>query len=153
MGYNNSSLAVSAHKGEDDCMSVTRVEKFVVSGAYLLMAVSAGCLFVAGISNPNSSRFQDFKLLLAAALAGAVALFLSAILIHFRPAKAYVSAMVALQLLVLAFFPFSAPIILEFLDHRTLSFSTYSVTDLLPMVLLAVIAVFTPLRLFKLVSC
>jgi hypothetical protein len=144
---------MSAHEGEDDCMSVTRVEKFAVSAVYLLMAASGGSLFIAGISNPNSSRFQDFKLLLAAALAGAVTLFLSAILIHFRPAKAYVTAMIALQLLVLAFFPLLAPIILELLIHRTLSFNGYGVPDLFPMVLLAVIAIFTPLRLFKLVSC
>jgi uncharacterized membrane protein YsdA (DUF1294 family) len=146
-------LPCPPNKGEDDCMSVTRMEKFVVSAIYLLMAASAARLFIAGISNPNSSRFQDIKLLLAASLAGAVTLFLSAILIHHRPAKAYVTAMVALQLLVLAFFPLFAPFILEVLIHRTLSFSTYGVTDLFPIVLLAAIAIFTPLRLYKLVSC
>jgi hypothetical protein len=52
---------MSAHKGEDDCMSVTRMEKFVVSAIYLLMAASAARLFIAGISNPNSSRFQDLS--------------------------------------------------------------------------------------------
>jgi hypothetical protein len=150
----NSNLAVSAPQGEDDCMSVTRIEKFVVSAIYLLMAVSAGRLFIAGFSNANSSDFQDIKLLLAAALAGAVTLLLSAILIHFHPAKAYVTAMVALQLLVLAFFPLLAPVLLQLLIHRTLSGSgtTYGVTDIFPIALLAVIAIFTPVRLFKLVS-
>jgi hypothetical protein len=133
-------------------MSVTRVEKFVVSTFYLLMAASAGRLFITGILNPNSSRFQDIKLLLAAALGGAVTLIASAILIHLRPAKAYVTAMVALQLLLLAFFPLFAPFILELLIHRTLSISTWGVTDLLSILLLAAIAIFTPLRLYKLVS-
>lgn len=149
----DSNLAMSAHKSEDDCMSVTRVEKFMVCAIYLLMAASAGRLFITGISNPNSSRFQDVKLLSAAALTGAVTLLLSAILIHFRPAKAYVTAMVALQFVVVAFFPIFAPFILELLIHRGLSFNTYGVMDLLPVVLLAVVAVFTPLRLYKLVHC
>jgi hypothetical protein len=148
----NSNLVMSGYGGEDEYMGVTRIEKFVVSGIYLVMAVSAGRLLMTGLSSPDSVHFQDSKLLLAAALAGAVTLLLSGILIHFRPAKAYVTAMVALQFLMVAFFPLLAPIILELLFHRTLSFSNYSVIDLFSAILVVLIAVFTPVRLFKLVS-
>jgi hypothetical protein len=149
-----SNLAMHIEERKDECMRVTRVERFLVSAIYVLLALSAVRLFMAGFANAKSSDFQDIKLLLASALLGAVILFSSAILIHFRPAKAYVAAMVALQLLVLAFFPLIAPFVLQLLIHRTLSgsISTYALTDIFAIALLAVTAIFTPVRLFRLVS-
>ncbi|HEY3293593.1 MAG TPA: hypothetical protein VGJ85_08230 [Candidatus Nanopelagicaceae bacterium] len=134
-------------------MGVTRLEKYSVCAIYFIMAANASHLFLTGISSPRLAQFQDYKLLVGSMLVGAVALLSSAILIHFRPAKAYVTAMFALQFLALAYFPLFAPIILEILIHRSLAFDTYGVTDLLPLVLLAVIAIFTPVRLFKLANC
>ena len=129
------------------------MERFFASGIYLLMAASA--VYTFAIGNAVSSAYQytvDAKLLLGAALAGAATLFLAAIVIHFRPAKAYVIALIALQLLLLAFFPLITPIILEISIHRTLSVSSYGLLNLLPIMLLAIIAIFTPLRLLKLVG-
>jgi hypothetical protein len=135
-------------------MAIHRFERLFASGIYLSMVVSAGHTFSVGIANAIASGYHytiEEKLLLGAALAGAATLVVSAILVHFHAAKAYVVAMVALQLLLVAFFPLILPIILVISVHRTLSFSAYGINDLLPVVLLAVAAVFTPLRLLRLV--
>jgi hypothetical protein len=136
-------------------MGVPRLEKFLASGIYLLMVASTVYVFANGISNALSIAYQytvDAKLLLGAALAGSATLLVSAILLHFRPVEGYVIAMIALQLLILAFFPLMTPIILEILIHRTLSVNSYGLMNLFPIVLLLVIAVFTPLRLLRLVG-
>jgi hypothetical protein len=135
-------------------MATQRFEKVFASGIYLLMGISSAYIFSVGLANGIASGYHysiQQKLLIGAALTGAATLLLSAILVHFRLAKAYVIAMVALPLLLLAFWPLILPIVLEIIIHRTLSFSTYGLSDLFPMVLLAVVTVFTPLRLLILV--
>jgi hypothetical protein len=84
-------------------------------------------------------------LLIGSALAGAALLLIAGILVYFRPAKAHAMAMVALPLLLLAFWPLVVIVV-----HEGYQFSRYSVSDLLAAVLLPVVAVFTPLRLLKL---
>ncbi len=131
-----------------------RFEKIFASGIYLLMGFCTAYVFSVGLVNGIAAGYHypiQQKLLIGAALAGAATLLLSAILVHFRPAKAYVLAMIALPLLLLAFWPLMSLIALEIIIHRTLSFRIYGLSGLFAMGLLAVVTVFTPLRFFKLV--
>jgi hypothetical protein len=131
-----------------------RLEKIFASGIYLLMGFCTAYIFsvglVHGITSGHHYPIQQ-RLLIGAALTGAATLLLSAILVHFRPAKAYMLAMIALPLLLLAFWPQMSPIALEIIIHRTLSFRIYGLSDLFAMGLLPVATVFTPLRFFKFV--
>lgn len=131
-------------------MAAHRCEKVFACVIYLLMGVSTAQVFSVGLANGITSRYHypiQQKLLIGAALTGAATLLISAVLIYFRPAKAYAMAMFALPLLLLAFWPY-----LEMAVHRpALFYSQSSLSDLLPMMLLPAVVVFTPLRLLKFV--
>jgi hypothetical protein len=134
-------------------MATQRFEKVFASGVYLLMGISTAYIFSVGLANGIASGYRypiQQKLLIGAALTGAATLLVSTILVHFRPAKAYAVAMVALPLLLLAFCPFISAAALQIIIHRALPFGTFSLIDLFAMMMLAVVTVFTPLRLFKL---
>jgi hypothetical protein len=151
----DSNLVSSVKNHEDDLMAIQRIEKLFASGIYLLMGISAAYTFSVGLANGIYSGHHysiEQKVLISAALIGAATLFVSAILVHFRSGKAYVIAMVGLQLLLVPFFPLMLPIALEIIIHRTLSFSSYGLSGLFSVVLLAALTIFTPLRLLKQVS-
>jgi hypothetical protein len=123
-------------------MGTQRFEKFLASGIYLLMGISAGYIFSVGLANGIARGYHysiQQKLLIGAALTGAATLLLSAILIHFRLTAAYGIATVATLLLWLAFWPLVAII------------SQGGPQDLFAVVLLSVATIFSLLRLLKLV--
>jgi len=123
-------------------MGTQRFERFLASGIYLLVGISAAYVFSAGLANGIASGYHypiQQKLLITAALTGAATLLLSAILVHFRPAAAYGIATVATLLLWLAFWPLVA-IISQGGPH-----------DLFAVLLLSVATIFSLLRLLKLV--
>lgn len=135
-------------------MPIQRFERLVESGIYFLTGISAAHFFYVGLANGIASGYRypvQQKLLISAALIGAAMLVFSAILVHFRPAKAYVTAMFALPLLLLAFWPFISAVAIEIIVHRASPFRTFGLSNVFPMVLLAMITVFTPLRWLKLV--
>jgi len=149
----SSNLVSSFHNHEDERMATQRFEKVFASGIYLLMGISTAYIFSVGLANGIASGYRypiQQKLLIGAALAGAATLLVSSILVHFRPAKAYSAAMVAMPLLLLAFWPFILAIALEVIIHRASPLRTFSLIDLFAMVLLAIVTVFTPLQLLKL---
>jgi hypothetical protein len=122
-------------------MVTQRLEKFLASGIYLLMGISAGDIFSVGLANRIASGYHypiQQKLLIGAALAAAATLLLSAILVHFRPAAAYGTATVATLLLWLAFWPLLVAII-----------SQGGPQDLFAVLLLSVATIFSLLRLLK----
>jgi hypothetical protein len=134
-------------------METQRLEKFLASGIYLLMGISAGYMFSVGLAHGIASGYDypiQQKLLMGAAFAGTATLLLSAILVHFRPVAAYGSATVATVLLWLAFWPLVTIISLTVIIHRTL-FLSYDPYDLFAVLLLAVVTIFSLLRLLKLV--
>ena len=100
-----------------------------------------------GIATPNETTglyiFNQLPAkqseLIGAALTGASTLMLSAILVHFRPAAAYLIATVATLLLWLAFLPLVA-IINQGGSH-----------DVFAVMLLSVVTIFSVLRLLRLV--
>jgi hypothetical protein len=122
-------------------MGTQRFEKFLASGIYLLMGISAGYIFSVGLANGIASGYPypiQQKLLIGAALTGGATLLFSAILVHFRPAVAYRTATVATLLLWLAFWPVVA-IINQGGPH-----------DLFAVLLLLAATIFSLLRLLKL---
>ena len=146
-------LVSSVHNHEDQRTASQRFEKFFMSGIYLLMGINAAYIFSIGLANGISHGYRysiQQKLLIGAALVGAATLLLSAIVVHFRPAMAYVLAMLALPLLLLAFWPFVWAAALEIIIHRTSPFRTFDLSDLFALLLLAVVTVFTPPRFLKL---
>ena len=123
-------------------MKTRTFEKFFASGIYFLMGISAGYIFSVGLANGIGSGYHypiQQKLLIGAALTGASTLMLSAILVHFRPAAAYLIATVATLLLWLAFLPLVA-IINQGGSH-----------DVFAVMLLSVVTIFSVLRLLRLV--
>jgi len=143
----DSYLVYSPHNVEDKRMvGESSFEKVFASWIYFLLGITTAHIFWIGFANASASGYQysaEQKLLIGAVVIGTAALLCSAILVYFRPAKAYVMAMVALPLLLLAFWP-----LLNIVIHQGCRFCTYS--DLFPAVLLPVVAVFTPLQLLKL---
>ena len=134
-------------------MAAERFEKVFASWIYFLLGISTVHIFWVGLSNGIVSGTYypiQQKLLIGAALTGAATLLVSAMLVHFRPATAYVMAMIALPLLLLAFWPLLSLAAQDVIIHRTITIS-YSLSDLFAAVLLPVVAVFTPLRVLKLV--
>lgn len=135
-------------------MAIERFERFFASGIYFLTGIGTARFFGVGLANGIASGYRysvQQKLLISAALIGATMLVFSAILIHFRPTKAYVTAMSALPLLLLAFWPFLSAIAIGVIVHRASPFRTFGLSNVFPMALLAIITVFTPLRWRKLV--
>jgi hypothetical protein len=138
----NSNLVTSVPHNEDNRMGTQRFEKFLASGIYLLMGISATYIFSVGLANGIASAHHypiQQKLLIGATLAGATALLLSAILVHFRAIAAYSIASVATVLLWLAFWPLVTII------------SQGGAHDLFAVLLLLVATVFSLWRLLKLV--
>ncbi len=135
-------------------MAIQRFEKVFASGLYLLMGICTSYIFSVGLANGIASGYRyhaQQKLLICAALAGAATLLVSTILLHFRPAKAHVAAMVALPLLLLAFWPLISAVALQVIIHRALPWGI-GLIDLFAMMMLAVVIVFTVLRFFNLRS-
>lgn len=121
-------------------MGPQRFEKFVASGIYLPMAISAGYIFSVGLANGIASGYHypiQQKLLIGAALAGGATLFPSAVLVHFRPAAAYAIAAAATLLLWLAFWPLVAII------------GQGGPPDVFAVLLLSVATIFSFMRLLK----
>lgn len=132
----------NGNQNQDNRMGTQRFENFIASGIYLLMGISTSYMFSVGLANGIASGYHypvQQKLLIGAALTGASALMLSAIVVHFRPAAAYGIATVASLLLWLAFWPLVA-IINQGGPH-----------DVFAVMLLSVATIFSVLRLLKLV--
>ena len=137
-------------------MATTRFEKVFASGIYLLTGVSVAYIFSVNLAEGIASGYHysiQQKLLIGAALTGAYMFWLSSILVHFRPAKAYVLAMLALPLLLWAFWPLMS-VVMPPVIHRRISlpglFRVFGIR-LFAMGLLAVVTVFTPMRFVMLV--
>ena len=131
-------------------MGTQRLEKFLASGIYLLLGISAGYFFSVGLANGIVSGYRyptQQKLLISAALIGATLMLLSAILVHFRPAAAYGFATVGTLLMWLAFWPFVVAFTLEVMIHRSLL--SADCISLFALSLLSVATVISPLRLLK----
>ena len=119
----------------------------------MLMGVSATYIFSVGLANAIASGYRNSiaqMLLISAGLTGAFMLLLSAILVHFHPAKAYVLAMLALPPLLWVFWPLMSPFI-----HQKISLPSllrfYGIRTSLMMGLLVVVTVFTLMRFVRLV--
>lgn len=124
-------------------MGIQRFEKFLASGIYLPIGISAGYIFSVGLVNGFASGYYypiQQKVLIGGALAGAAALLLSAVLVHFRPAAAYGIATAATLLLWLAFWPLVAII------------NQGGLHDLFAVLLLSVATIFSLLRVLKIGS-
>lgn len=134
-------------------MDTQRFERFLASGIYLLMGISAGYIFSIGLANGIASGYHypiQQKLLIGAALTGAATLLLSAILVHFRPAAAYGIASVSTLLLWLAYWPLIAMITLVIARHREMLLRGDGPNDvILSVLLLSVATIFSLLRLLK----
>jgi hypothetical protein len=147
-------LARSDYQRKDDYMETQRLERFLASAIYLLTAVSAGRMFSIGLANGIASGYHypiQQKLLIGAALTGAAALTLSAILVHFRPSAAYGIASVSALLLWLAYWPLIGMIALIIAKHREMLLSGDGPIDVIFSVsLLSVTTIISLLRSLKL---
>ncbi len=138
----NSTLVISVHDLEDTRMGSQRFEKFLASGIYLLMGISAGYIFSVGLANGIGSGYHypiRQKWLIGAALTGAAMLLLSAILVHSRSVPAYGIATLATIMLWPAFWPL------------VLIINQGGPHDVFAVLLLPVATIFSLLRLIKLV--
>ena len=142
----DSNLVDLFSNNENQRMRPSSFERVFASWIYFLLGVTTAHIFWVGLANGIASGYHysiEQKLLTGGVVTGTATLLCSAVFVYFRPAKAYVMAMVALSLLLLAFWP-----LLNIVIHQGCQFCTYS--DLFAAVLLPVVAVFTPLRLLKL---
>ncbi len=135
-------------------MEAHRLGRFLASAVYLLTAISAGRIFSIGLANGIASGYHypvQQKLLIGAALTGAAALTLSAILVHFRPPSAYGIASVSTLLLWLAYWPLIGMIALIIARHREMLLDGDGPVDVIfSVLLLSVATTISVRRLFKL---
>ncbi len=117
------------------------------------MGISAGYIFSIGLANGIARGYHypiQQKLLIGAALTGAAALLLSAIVVHFRPLAAYGIASVSTLLLWLAYWPLIAMITLVIARHREMLLRDDGLNEaMFSVLLLSVATIFSLLRLLK----
>jgi hypothetical protein len=147
--FDSNLATIDCHR-EDNSMETRRFGTFLASGIYLLLGISSGYIFSIGLANGITAGFRypiQQRLLIGAALTGAAALLLSAILVHFRPIAACSVAAIAATLLWLALWPFYLGIVQQLIIHRALMSASYS--DVLALSLLPVATSFSILGLLR----